>query len=351
MRIAVDTSPIGKKSDSAHKVRGVGMYINMLVDNLPKFDKKNEYIFFEGNKYPENVDLVHYPYFDPFFLTLPSSIKKKFAVTVHDLTPLVFKKNFPAGLKGNIRWLLQKKRLQGAGVVIADSQVSKSDIAKIASIDQNKIKVVYLAADAKLKKITGSSWKISIRKKYSLPDNFLLYVGDATWNKNLPNLIEAIQKTDSKLVMVGKVWENSSTEILNHPWNNDLKKTLSQVQKDDRFIRLGFVPTEDLAAIYNLSTALLMPSIYEGFGLPVLEAMSCGCPVICSRGGSLPEVGAEAAYYMDGFDSSSIAEAIEKVVGGIDLQKKLSERGLVQAKKFSIEKSIRSLVETYEGIY
>lgn len=348
MKIAVDISPVSKTSTSAHKVRGVGSYIKMLVENLPKYNKKNDYVFIENKKFPLDVDLIHYPYFDPFFITLPFHSKKKFIVTVHDLTPLVFPEHFPVGVRGRAKWLMQKHLLQNASKVIVDSDCSGRDVRDIGAIKEDKIRTVYLAADQAFKKLEIGNWKLEIRQKFNLPDKFLLYVGDATWNKNLPRLIEAVKKTEYKIVFVGKVWGGLLSDISNNPWNDDLRLVLKKIDGDEQFIKLGFVPDEELVKIYNIASALIMPSIYEGFGLPVLEAANCGCPVICSKGGSLPEVAGEAVYYIDEASSESITEGIRKVMKDLSLRKKLSEKGLTQANKFTVEKSIKDLVKVYE---
>ena len=351
MKIAVDVSPVSKVSFSAHKVRGVGAYINLLVENLPKYDKKNQYFFVEDKKFPADADLIHYPYFDPFFITLPGKFLTKTVVTVHDLTPLVFPSHFPPGIRGNIKWLIQKSRLREADLVIADSDSSKKDIKNIVGIPEEKIRTVYLAVDEHFKKLNTEYLILNTRKKFSLPENFLLYVGDATWNKNLPRLISAVKNTKYKLVLVGKVWSNKLSDVSSHPWNSDLQKVLSKIENDKQFIKLGFLPDEDLVKIYNAATALIMPSIYEGFGLPVLEAMSCGCPVITTRGGSLPEVAGDAVLYVDPESEESIREGIEKIFTEPTFREELSKKGLEQAKKFSIEKMIKNLINAYEEAY
>ncbi len=347
MKIAVDISPISKGSTSAHKVRGVGAYINMLVNNLSEIDTKNEYKFVENNEFAD-ADLVHFPYFDPFFRTLPFGLNKKFVVTVHDLTPLVFPNHFPAGVKGKVNWQFQKLNLKKASKVVVDSNCSAKDVQRIAGVDKDKIVTVYLSASESFKKLMSGSWEKETIKKYNLPDNFLLYVGDATWNKNLPRLIEAVKNTNHKIVMVGKVWE---TEIISdNPWNDDLKHVMLEIDKNPQFINLGFVDDDDVVRLYNLATALVMPSLYEGFGLPVLEAMKCACPVISSKGGSLPEIGGDAVEYIDEYNIESIVEAINRVMASKSLQESLSKKGLLQAKNFTVEKSINDLVAVYNSI-
>src|SRR5579871_483437 len=129
MKIGIDISPISGDL-KGHKVRGVGKYIELLQQNLPKFDKKNSYIFFRRGDDMRDIDLVHYPYFEPFFLMLPLFHNKKTVSTVHDLTPLVFPDHFPAGLKGNLKWQVEKFALQKVDGVLADSESSKKDIMR-----------------------------------------------------------------------------------------------------------------------------------------------------------------------------------------------------------------------------
>jgi len=351
MKIAIDISPVSKTSPSAHKVRGVGAYIHMLVMHLPKFDKKNKYVFVEDKNFPSDADLIHYPYFDPFFITLPSKFQTKTIVTVHDLTPLVFPSHFPSGIRGKIKWLIQKSRLKKADSIITDSDSSRKDVRDIVGISEDKLRTVYLAANEQFGKLNTEYSMLNTRKKFSLPENFLLYVGDATWNKNLPNLVSAVKKTKHRLVLVGKIWTGSVSEISNNPWNDDLRKVLKVIEGDDQFIRLGFVSDEDLVKLYNITTALIMPSIYEGFGLPVLEALECGCPVITTKGGSLPEVAGDAALYIDPENRESIKEGIERIFSEPKLRGELSKKGLVQAKKFSVEKMMKDLINIYEETY
>ena len=367
MHIAIDTSPLNSGHFLQHRVRGTGVYLGNLKRSLLEYDSDNEYIFFtRGEKLPKDTDIVHYPYFEPFFRTLPLFKKYKMVVTVHDLTPLVFADYFPKGIKGEIKWQMQRYFLQKADAVITDSKCSKDDIIKYAGVDKNKVHVVYLAAGEAFKQLKiapprsgkhswGENLKLKISKKYSLPENFLLYVGDVTWNKNLPRLLEAVQKTNIPLVMVGKALVNQNFNQSN-PWNQDLNEVnrLIVQQSDNgtmkQFIRLGFVPDEDLVALYNVATVFVMPSLYEGFGLPILEAMSCGTPVIVSKEGSIPEVAGDAAFYVNAYDVKNIALGIEKVFKDKKLQKELQTRGLIQAKKFSWQKTVEETVRVYEKV-
>lgn len=338
MNIAIDVSPL----DSGHRVRGVGMYVSLIKDNIEKFDSKNKYIFFK-EKVPQSIDLVFYPYFDPFSRVLPFSKKIKTAVTVHDLTPIKFRKNFPSGIRGSLNWRYNKLLLRKVDTVIVDSESSRKDVVALAGVDSRKVKVVYLAVSPIYRKLKGDNFRMEARKKFDLPENFLLYVGDVTWNKNLPRIIESAISTKINLVLVGKAIAETNFDK-NNPWNSDRKKIKELVKENENIKVLGFVPDEDLLKIYNTATAVVMPSLYEGFGLPVLEAMTCGCPVITSREGSLPEVGGEAVLYTDAYSKDSIKESILKIVSDEKLRAQLSEKGIVQAKKFSTEKMMKDTI-------
>jgi len=348
MQIAIDVSPLETGHFLQHRVRGTGFYLEHLKKSLLKYFPKNEYTFFtRSENLPKNLDLVHVPYFEPFFLTLPRTNKFKTVVTVHDLTPLVFPKEFPSGIKGKLKWQIQKKRLRNADHIITDSKSSKKDIAKYARISENKISVVYLAAGEQFKKLENGKWKEEIRKKYDLPGKFALYVGDVTWNKNLPRIAKAIKKSKMQLVVVGKAVTDENFDRSN-AWNKDLALVQNLIKENINIKTLGFVSEEDLVILYNLADVFVMPSLYEGFGLPILEAMACGCPVLTSKEGSLEEVAGEAAYYVNPNSEDDITNALELMKKDEKLRTKLSEKGLKQAKKFSWEQAARDTIKAYE---
>ena len=350
MKIAIDESPLKTGHFLKHRVRGTGFYIRNLKESLTKYYPKDDFIFFQrGQKIPENVQLVHYPYFEPFFITLPFLNNNKTIVTVHDFTPLVFPDKLPKGVKGSIKWKIQKQLLKGVDAIITDSYSSKKDIIELAGVTEKKIHVVYLAASEKFKPNNSDSL-IKTKKKYNLPEKFLLYVGDVTWNKNLPNLIEAVQKTDYNLVIAGDAFKNEDFDHSN-PWNKDLAKAQELAKSNKKIKALGFVSDEELADLYNLATVFIMPSFYEGFGLPVLEAMQSGCPVVTSDKGSLKEVCGDAVLYVDPQSVESIKNGIEKIMGDSTLREKLSKKGLEQAAKFNWKKTADQTVKVYEKIF
>ena len=344
MRIALDISPLS----SGHKIRGTGFYLQHLKDALTKYFPEHDYTFFQnGDSLPDKIDVVHYPYFDPFFLTLPFNKKYKTVVTVHDLTPIVFPEHFPAGLKGNIKWQMQRFNLKKVDGILTDSKASKKDIVKIVGFPEEKVDVAYLAAGEEFKKIGNEKLEVSsLRKKYNLPEKFALYVGDVTWNKNLPRLMKAVQKVDVPLVMVGKSLVSKDFDHSNK-WNSDLVEVQTLAEQNKNVHMLGFVSTEDLVVLYNLATVFVFPSVYEGFGLPIVEAMQCGSPVIIAREGCMPEVGGDAVVYFDGYNTDSLADAIQQVYSSEKIQKELAEKSLKQAEKFNWKKTAEDTINAY----
>lgn len=345
MKIAIDISPLS----SGHKVRGVGFYLKHLKEALQQYFPDNEYIWFEkASEIPQTVDAVHYPYFDPFILSLPLRRKYKTIITVHDLTPLVLPELFPAGFKGLLKWRVQRLALKTVDAIITDSVCSRQDVVKLVGVKANKVFAVHLAAGEEFKQLGNKqSIREKITKKYHLPEKFALYVGDVTPNKNIPRIMKAAIQTSIPLVMVGKALSQEKFDT-NNPWNKDLVEAKFILTQGKNISILGFVSDEDLVSLYNCATLAIMPSLYEGFGLPVLEAMQSGCPVISSHGGSLQEVAGEAAYIVDPQNIDNMAEGLSKVFYDEQLQLLLQKKGFEQAKKFSWRATAADTLKVYE---
>lgn len=356
MKIGFNISPL----QNENKNRGTGSYTASLLSAFKKIKNANLEISQFTDKIPQDADLVHYPFFDPFFLTLPFLKSKPTVVTVHDLIPLKFPEKFPRGIKGEIKWQLQKLSLSQAQAVITDSKNSASDISLITGIASKKIYPIPLAANEIYKPITDKTILESIRTKYNLPERFILYVGDVNWNKNIKGLLGAFEKikyqksniknTDKNsklyLVLAGTSFKN---DLL--PETKEINLLIDELQVGSNVLKLGFVPEEDLVAIYNLAGVYVQPSFYEGFGLPVLEALSCGCPVVCSNTSSLPEVGGEAVFYFDPKNDEEMAEKISSVLNYDTVQYHSVEQiGLEWAQKFSWEKTVKETLGVYEQV-
>ena len=190
----------------------------------------------------------------------------------------------------------------------------------------------------------GSYQNNFIFKKYQLPRSYLFYVGNISKHKNVDKIIEAFKKikskTNYKLVIAGKLSFGSK----------DIKKKIKDLDLQDDVIFTGYVPEEDLPALYNGASLFVYPSFYEGFGLPPLEAMQCGCPVITSNTSSLPEVVGNAGIMVDPNDVDELAKQMERVLTNKKLQQKMRKAGLKQAKKFSWEKCARETLKVYEEV-
>lgn len=353
MKVAINTIPL----QSAHKNRGIGYYTYNLIDSLKK-DQTIRIQTFKNLSEVKDADIVHYPWFDLFFHTLPIHKIAPTVVTIHDVIPLIFKENYPIGIRGRINFFLQQLALRNCPIFITDSETSKKDIIKFLKIKEEKIKVIYLAADGNFKPISENA-RLLIKRKYSLPDRFLLYTGDVNWVKNLPFLIEGFKKLkmdasfpDIKLVLIGGVFLKR-VENIDHPELNSLKKVnklINDLQLEKDVYRLGQVDLKDLVGIYNLATVYVQPSFYEGFGLPLVEAMSCGTPAVCSRGGSLPEIGGNGVIYFNPKDTNQLVAILKEVLKDKSLQAKLSKLGLKQANKYSWKETAAKTIEIYQSI-
>lgn len=351
MKVAINTLPL----KSSHKYRGIGYYTSCLLEVL-KQDVAIEVYEFTKLSQVRDVDIVHYPWFDFFFHTLP--LRKPFptVVTIHDVIPLIFPNYYPVGVKGKINFFLQKIALGSCKYIITDSKTSKKDIAKYLKVDMERITVVPLAADPKFKILGSDTELLRIKRKYHLPDRFLLYVGDANWVKNLPFLIEGFRELiqlpafeDVKLVLIGGVFLKE-VENIDHPELESLKlvnKLIKEYGFETHIIRPGQIEDTELVIFYNLATVYVQPSLYEGFGLSVLQALACGTPVVSSNRGSLFEVGGESVVYFNPDNLRQFIKVAGDILGNRSFQNKLSKLGLKQAAKFSW----RRVAEETKSVY
>lgn len=312
IKIAIDAGPL-KTGDS---VRGIGVYTRELLKALESLQKEHKDDFeiypvdyFSSETPINHYDIVHLTRFNPFRISVPFKKPKntKFLLTIYDLIQLIYPEHYPSGFKGWFKWQLNKflikKNIDG---IVTISETSKKDICRFTGIEPDKVFVVYLAPREDFKIISDKKSLLAAKKKYSLPDSFVLYVGDINYNKNIPNLVKACKLAGAKLVITGKQAKEIENMDLNHPELKHLKGTdLSNV------IRLGFVGDEDLVRFYNLADAYIQPSYYEGFGLPLLEAASCGTPIVVSKNQCHVEILGPEFNYVDPNDPSSIAKGIQ----------------------------------------
>ena len=349
MKVLLDTSPLS----DANATRRIGTYTRFLLARLLNSQKIE--IFQSGTMSEEELkkfqaDVFHYPYFDFFHSTLPLKLITKTVVTIHDVIPLIFPKHYRPGKIGKVNFIRQKLALKAVNKIITDSQSSKNDIVKHLGVPEDKITVIYLAANPKLQPLTKEVWQ-KYQRKLHLPKNYLLYVGDINYNKNLPQLIKTLKflPRDIKLVCVGNNF---------HPQDIPEWQVIeNQIALSDVSSRIKFIEDivsddpEELAAIYQGALAYIQPSLYEGFGLPILEAMQCQTPVICGKNSSLIEITGGKSLLVDEEKAEDFAQAVKQVMSW---KKKDRQAFLATAsawaKKFSWEKTAKETIQVYQEL-
>lgn len=365
-KVAIDTGPL----TGGHAVRGIGVHTRELLNAIDKIGDKNvaiesvDFSTADLSKY----DLVHYQYFNPYFFSLPFKKPTKVLVTIHDLIYLRYPKAYPPGLKGSLKFIVQKHLIKRLDGVLTISETSKKDIIKFLGVHSNKVNVVHLAPRKIFKQLANDKWKMEIKKRYRLPERFVLYVGDVNYNKNIPTLLKASRKAGIALVIVGKQAldiENVGLDLpsiqgpkdwirfllnIPHPELAHYKYLLQEFKKSKKIYRLGFVPDEDLAAIYNLATIYCQPSYYEGFGLGILDAMACGIPVVASDISAHREIAGGSCVFVNPKNVDSFVVAFDKVYKDVTIRKILEEKGLEQAKNYSWEKTAEATLKVYEKV-
>ncbi len=330
MNIYLDQGP----TRDGNAYRGVGMYTRFLSEQLASLPELSMV------KSVETADLIHYPYFDLFFRTLTvrsSGLRRQrcpVVVTIHDVIPLLFPKFYPRGLKGTLRLWQQKAALRRVAAVITDSKSSKRDITKHLGVPAKKVHVIYLSSNPNIHHslpTSGASARSSRRSgivaavgsdkssganhSLKLKEPYILYVGDINYNKNLPQLIKALKylPEDLQLVCAGR---NFHPQPISEWREIETQCALSDVEKRVHFVTdFGDNPDSFLSQLYSQATCYVQPSLYEGFGLPVLEAMQCRTPVVSTHNSSLIEVGGHHVEYSASPEARDLAQAIKVVLG------------------------------------
>ncbi|MBO4771479.1 MAG: glycosyltransferase family 4 protein, partial [Bacteroidales bacterium] len=275
---------------------------------------------------------------------LPLTIKKtnaKSIVTIHDLIFLKFPKYYKF-FDRKIYTYKFRKACENADRIIAVSECTKRDIVEIFKIDPDKVSVIYQGCDKVFKSEVQSESKEIVRKKYGLPERFLLNVGSIEERKNAMLIVDALPLIREKmpLVIVGK----------RTPYTLEVEKKAEALGVRDRLIILDKVPFEDLAPIYHLAEVFIYPSRYEGFGIPIIEAVNCGVPVIAATGSCLEEAGGPDCMYVHPDDEKALAAAIDTFTIDKEFRRKSIDRSKIYVEKFSEERQAEQLMECYKAV-
>lgn len=365
------------------KYSGVSEFTLNLLNSIFKKDKINEYILFYNSgknisdripnfnfpnirivkrRYPNKifnylfqkflnwpkidqllgVDLFFIPHIN--FIALSNAAKK--IIVIHDLSFLKYKKFFST--KKNIwhKMINVKKLLSNFDIIITVSNNTKNDIIDEYKIEAKKIKVIYSGIDAKYKKITNEVLLNNIQIKYCLPKKYIFYLGNIEPRKNIESLIIAYEKLKRKnefkdlyLVIAGGVgWK--TRKIINI-WKKSIYK--------NDIIFLGYIDDFDKPSLYSLSSVFIYPSFYEGFGFPIIEAMSCETPVITSNVSSMSEIVGTAAICVDPYNTNEIAISIQSILSDQYLKKNIIKKGLAQASLFNWEKTATDYLSIFNS--
>lgn len=394
MRVAIDM-----RSLEVHRTRGLGCYARNLVNSISQIDSENEYLLFyrrgikRGNlevgdnfkrrdvllKRPKRlhrldeimdqsllpiqillngrIDVFHSLSSVTFYLKTCKSI-----ITVPDLIPFVLNEKKIDRLLLNLRfreWLWMKS-LRKADRIITFSENSKKDIMKLLGIPEKKIEVIYLSADPRFGPVRDRQAIAKIMGRYSVREKFILYLGGFAGHKNIERLVRAFYEfslsSDDKwqLVLAGKLpdekIENADDWTINEPVRK-IRSLVAKLGLDAKVIFTGFVPEEDLPTLYSAASVFVFPSLYEGFGLPPLEAMACGTPVVASNTSSLPEVIGDAGVLVNPFSIDEIVGAMRSVFEKKSQQREMSCKGVERARRFSWEETARKTLKVYRQVH
>ena len=385
MRIGIDARSILNPEKSAPS--GVAHYVYHLIKNLLEIDKENQYVLFFDFKVRDrdvkkftrpNVKIKFFPFSDykkylpgayseilgmatytrekldvlhsasPLY-RVPASYRRKVITTFYDFAPYRVPELFPKLSSAKIKTLysfMAKK----SDRIIAVSQSTKNDAKELLNYPEDKIDMVYNGIDKRFfeESVLPSE---TLKKDYNIKDKYILFLGTLEPRKNLTRVLEAFSKFKSNSVDKGRRFDYQLVVAGKRGW---LMEEYFQIVEDlgikDEVIFTGYVGGDDLKPLYSYAEFFVMPSLYEGFGQTVVEAMACGAPAIVSKISSIPEIAGDSVYYVNPYDTEGIAKAMKELAGDENLRGALSARGKEQAKKFSWEKCARETLEVYKSI-
>jgi len=289
----------------------------------------------------ERPDVFHAPHY-----VLPPAVRCRSVVTIHDCIHLMFPQYLPSRAAYVYAKASMWSAVRRSHRILTVSEASKRDIIHFFDVSPDKIVVVYNAIDERFRLTPSDEDVARVRERYQLEHEFVLYVGNIKPHKNLVRLIEAFDMLrrrgfdQLKLLIIGD--EISKLPALRRAVHGH------KLHKHVRF--LGYLPDDTLAILYRLASVFVFPSLYEGFGLPPLEAMACGTPVVTSNVSSLPEVTGGAAVLVDPYDTESIAAGMKRALTDSALRAELRVKGPARAREFSWERSVARTRDVYQEV-
>ena len=290
------------------------------------------------------ADLIHVPYWAP---PLQSSVP--IVVTIHDIIPLILKE-YRGGPMVRAYTGLVSAAARGAATILTDSDASRHDIVQHLHVAEDRVRTIYLAADRRFTSRVDPIDDAAVRKNYDLPEDYVLYLGGFDARKNIETALQVytwaqdVLGESFPLVIAGELPDRHDAVL------QDPRIIAKQIDVENAVRFIGPVAEEDKVALYQHARAFLYPSLYEGFGLPALEALACGVPVVGSNASSVPEIVGDAGFLVDPKDARAMAGALIAVCTDERLHDELSERALQQAERFSWEKCTRETVAAYEKV-
>jgi glycosyltransferase involved in cell wall biosynthesis len=288
-----------------------------------------------------NIDVLHSPYWtNPLWSPWPT------VVTVHDVIQLVLPE-YQLLARQRVYFGLVTRALRKATAIITVSECARQDLIRTVGIPPERVVVVENAVPASLRPITDEAQRAAVRARYGLGERFVLYLGANDLRKNLGRLIRAYAalperlRATHQLVIAGRQWPHD------HPLYPDPRKVVQELGLGDRIVFTGGVPEEDKATLLSAATVFAFPSLYEGFGLPVLEAMACGTPVLTANTSSLPEVAGDAAVLVDPADTAAISEGLGALLDSPERRQELARRGIERAAGYRWSRVAERTIEVY----
>jgi glycosyltransferase involved in cell wall biosynthesis len=366
MRIGIDARLV------YYHQAGIGQYILRLTQALAQIDHEDQFVVFKSRKDPTfivhqanfrdeqlwtpshhrferlalsvelmpfSLDVLHSPDFIP-----PARMRCPSVITVHDLAFLLYPRFLT---RESARYYGQVDlAARHADHIIAVSASTKRDTVRLLGVPEKKITVIHEAAHPLFTPLTNETELARVRNHYQLPENFILFVSTVEPRKNLPTLLRAFKllrdnyKSDAVLAVAG-----------NRGWLfEQVDQVVAELNLGEHVRFLGGVPNEELVYLYNAAKLFVFPSFYEGFGLPPLEAMACGTPVIVSNVSSLPEVIGDAGMLVAPEDVEGLTVAMWRVLGDENLRREMREKGLKRAQTFSWQRAARETLAVYRKV-